>query len=78
MLKVCLLLWIPNADLALGRIRQRVAAGGHDVTAQDVRRRLHRSIENFFKVYEPLLDSWMFFDNSETTPRLIAAKKMVN
>lgn len=67
-------LWIPSAELALGRIKDRVASGGHDVPAVDVRRRFRRSIENFLDVYESLLDSWMFFDNSEEKPRLVAEK----
>ena len=67
-------LWIPNASLALGRIKDRVASGGHDVPTTDVRRRFRRSVENFFKIYEPLLDSWMLFDNSEEIPRLVAER----
>lgn len=68
-------LWIPSSQLALVRIKDRVAEGGHDVPAQDVCRRFNRSIDNFFKLYKPLLDSWMLFDNSESIPRLIAQEK---
>ena len=67
-------LWIPSPNLALERIKERVASGGHDVPAADVRRRFRRSVDNFFKVYESRLDSWMLFDNSEQTPRLVAEK----
>ena len=63
-----------SPNLALERIKDRVASGGHDVPAPDVRRRFRRSVENFVKVYEPLFDSWMFFDNSEEIPRLVAEK----
>ena len=52
-----------------------MAEGGHDVPAQDVRRRFGRSACNFFKFYKPLLRSWMLFDNSESKPRLIAEEK---
>jgi len=68
-------LWIPSAELALSRIKDRVAEGGHDVPSQDVRRRFGRSIYNFFKFYRPLLHSWMLFDNSESKPKLIAEEK---
>ena len=51
-----------------------MASGGHDVPAVDVRRRFRRSIENFFKVYEPLLDTWMLYDNSGSEPLLVAEK----
>ena len=68
-------LWIPSASLALERIKDRVAGGGHDVPAEDVRRRFRRSVDNFFKAYESLLDSWMLFDNSDETPYLVAEKE---
>lgn len=68
-------LWIPNADLAISRIRSRVAQGGHDVPAQDVLRRFRRSISNFFKLYQSLADSWMLFDNAGAIPVLIAERK---
>jgi len=68
-------LWIPNSNLALERIKGRVESGGHDVPAVDVRRRFHRSIENFFKVYRPLVDAWMLFDNSGEKHNLVAQKR---
>lgn len=68
-------LWIPSTELALARIKDRVLEGGHDVPANDVRRRFARSIHNFFQFYRPLLDSWMLFDNSGLVPKLIAEEK---
>jgi predicted ABC-type ATPase len=68
-------LWIPSAELAIARIKDRIFDGGHNVPAIDVRRRFKRGIINFFEIYEPLLDSWMLFDNSKTRPFLIAKRK---
>lgn len=68
-------LWIPNVEIALKRIKERVADGGHDVPVQDVRRRFYRGLYNLFKIYNPLLDTWMLFDNSSITPMLIAEEK---
>ena len=68
-------LWIPSPELALARIRDRVASGGHDVPAEDVRRRFHRGIQNLFGLYRPLLDSWMLFNNEGRTPKLIVKEK---
>lgn len=68
-------LWIPSPELAIARIKDRVADGGHSVPAEDVRRRFTRSICNFFNLYEPLLDSWTLFDNSEAKPILIARRR---
>ena len=68
-------LWVPSAELSLARIKERVSGGGHDIPAADVRRRFPRSIRNFFRVYQPLLDSWTLLDNSTETPRLIAREE---
>ena len=69
-------LWVPSAQLSITRIKERVKEGGHHVPSDDVRRRYKRSIVNFFDLYESLVDSWMFFDNSLTTPQLIAKKQL--
>jgi predicted ABC-type ATPase len=65
-------LWVPSPELAIARIRDRVAEGGHNVPSQDVKRRFARGIPNFFKLYQPLLASWMLFDNSGAKPVLIS------
>ncbi len=67
-------LWIPSPELAIARIKDRVAEGGHNIPAEDVRRRFARGIYNFFNLYEPLVDSWMLFDNSKARPVLIAKR----
>jgi predicted ABC-type ATPase len=68
-------LWIPSAELAIARIKDRVAEGGHYIPAEDVRRRFARGLINFFTLYEPLVDSWMLFDNSKIKPILIAKRR---
>jgi len=68
-------LWIPGADLALSRIKTRVAQGGHDVPVRDVLRRFDRSIRNFFNLYQPFIDSWILFNNAGPIPILIAERK---
>lgn len=67
-------LWVPDPNLSLARIHERVALGGHNVPKADVLRRFERSISNFLNVYEPALDAWDLFDNSASHPRLIAKK----
>jgi predicted ABC-type ATPase len=68
-------LWMPDPRLALARIRERVVEGGHDVPAEDVRRRFARGLWNFLHLYGPLMDSWMLFDNSGLRPVLVSKKK---
>jgi predicted ABC-type ATPase len=65
-------LWLSGPDLAMTRIRDRVRVGGHDVPAEVVRRRFKRGIDNLFRLYLPLLDSWLIFDNSGKGPKMVA------
>jgi predicted ABC-type ATPase len=59
----------------VSRIKSRVAQGGHDVPLTDILRRFDRSISNFLRLYQPVIDSWMLFDNAGPVPVLIAEKK---
>ncbi|MDD5090663.1 MAG: zeta toxin family protein [Candidatus Wallbacteria bacterium] len=65
-------LWISSPELALKRVADRVRRGGHDIPEKDLRRRYHRGISNFFKVYLELCDTAVVFDNSGSNPRMIA------
>lgn len=68
-------LWIPDVRISLARIKERVADGGHDVPAADVRRRFGRCLKNFFRLYRPILSTWMIFDNSGARPSPVAVEK---
>lgn len=65
-------LWLPSVEMALARVRDRVLAGGHSVPEEVVRRRFSRGLANLFKLYAPLLDSWLVFDNAGEQPRIVA------
>jgi predicted ABC-type ATPase len=62
---------IPTVDLALARIRARVAQGGHNVPEAVVRRRFRRGIRNFEQIYQSLVNSWVMYDNSGPVPKLV-------
>jgi predicted ABC-type ATPase len=64
-------LWLPHVNLAMERIVDRVAQGGHDVAEADVRRRFARTLANVRTEYGPLADVLYFFDNSGATPQLV-------
>lgn len=61
-------LWIPSAEFSRQRVRQRVADGGHTISDADIARRFPRTISNFIRVFSPLCDEVMCYDNSETDP----------
>jgi len=65
-------LWISDVKLSLARVANRVKIGGHGVPEKVVKRRFHRGLKNFFKLYRPILDSWMLFDNSGNVPLKVA------
>lgn len=64
-------LWVPKVELALARIKERVAKGGHHVPAQDVKRRFAKSFDHFVRLYRPLADYWSIIDNAAISPRFI-------
>jgi predicted ABC-type ATPase len=65
-------LWLPNADLAVVRVANRVRQGGHAVPEADVRRRFGSGLRNFFRLYLPCCDAWWLYDASGLPPVLIA------
>jgi predicted ABC-type ATPase len=68
-------LWVPSAELALSRVRDRVLRGGHNIPEAIVRRRFERSIRNFLGEYRLLADRWILFDNSGAEPRVMATAR---
>ncbi len=69
-----LFLWLPSADFAVQRIRDRVRLGGHAVPEDTIRRRYRAGLRNFFRIYRPLAANWQVYDNSGGySPRLIAS-----
>jgi predicted ABC-type ATPase len=64
-------LWIPSADLALARIRDRVESGGHDIPEADVKRRYARTLRNLLLSYRTEVNSLHLFDNSGEIPELV-------
>ena len=59
---------LPSVDIAIERVKLRVAQGGHDVSEKDIKHRFDRSWINFEKIYKPLVDSWIVFDTSGKEP----------
>jgi predicted ABC-type ATPase len=64
--------WLNTPDLAVERVKNRVAAGGHNVNEPTVRRRYRTGILNLFTLYMPICDYWMITDNSLSPMEVIA------
>lgn len=63
---------LPNAEMAIARVKMRVAQGGHNVRSTVVRRRFDSGLHNFQDVYLNLVDKWEWYDNSGDVPKLIS------
>ena len=59
---------LPSVDIAIRRVRQRVAQGGHNVSEPIIRRRYDRGWTNFEQTYRNLADSWQLYDASRWPP----------
>jgi predicted ABC-type ATPase len=64
--------WLNTPDLAVERVKMRVAAGGHNIAESTIRRRYVSGIRNLFELYLPTSDYWMITDNSMSPMEVIA------
>lgn len=64
-------LLLPNAAMAITRVRERVRKGGHHVPAMDIRRRFRRSRQNL-PAYAGISDKWAVWNNETSPPALLA------
>ena len=67
-----LFFWLKSPELAERRVQDRIASGGHAIPVDVIHRRYERGLSNFFQLYLPIIDSWMFIDNSGDTYEIIA------
>ena len=67
-----LFFWLDSVELAIERVKTRVAEGGHDIPAKVIKRRYFSGIKNLFDLYIPICDYWMITNNSNPNLELIA------
>jgi predicted ABC-type ATPase len=66
-----LFLRLPSADMAVERVAERVRQGGHDIPEATIRRRFESGLRLFYRLYLPLVDQWVIYDNAGDEPQLI-------
>jgi predicted ABC-type ATPase len=67
-----LFFWLKSPQQAIERVAERVAKGGHDIPEDIIVRRYWEGLDNLFKIYMPIVDTWILVNNSET-PRSVVA-----
>ncbi len=65
---------LPSPEIAIERVRQRVAMGGHHVPDDIIRRRFHASWHNFQSIYRDVVDQWEIREGSER-PHMIEEQR---
>lgn len=71
-----LFLYLNSKDLAIQRVQTRVKDGGHSIPDDTIKRRYNRGLSNFFNLYLPVIDEWIFINNSGDHYQLIAEKSL--
>ena len=74
---ILIFFWLPSPEMAVERVARRVSEGGHNIPKDVIYRRYCAGLQNFFTIFAPIVDSWMFYDN-ETTAKLIANNREVS
>jgi len=64
--------WLNTPDLAVNRVKARVAAGGHNIAEDVIRRRYVMGLRYFFNEYSHVCDRWILADNSKTPFTVVA------
>lgn len=64
--------WLRTPEMAIERVKARVAAGGHNIPEDTIVRRYHVGIDYFFHQYAPICERWILADNSQIPFRVIA------
>ncbi|MDQ3814314.1 MAG: zeta toxin family protein [Armatimonadota bacterium] len=67
-----LYIWLPNVEMAIARVADRVRSGGHSIPEETIRRRYEAGRKNFVSLYMPIAETWTAYDNSADELVLIA------
>lgn len=57
-----LFFWLPNPEMAIERVKSRVANGGHSIPTDVITRRYYRGAINLVNIYSQLADNWFVLD----------------
>jgi predicted ABC-type ATPase len=64
---------LDSAEDAIARARKRVAAGGHGIPEDVIRRRFGKSANYFETIYRPVVDEWYIWASQEGSFALVGS-----
>jgi predicted ABC-type ATPase len=62
---------LTSVEASIQRVAKRVAAGGHGIVDEVIRRRFGKSIDYFEGIYKSIVDEWHLWDSLENEFRLV-------
>lgn len=71
---ILIFFWLNSPQLAKDRVATRVHEGGHNIPEDVIERRYYNGIRNLFKIYLPIVDRAIIFDNSKGKQEILAEK----
>ena len=66
---------VESEQISIARVAKRVLEGGHDIPEETIKRRYKKSMSLGLGEYRALADFWYFFDNSNSSAKLVAARE---
>lgn len=69
---ILLFFWLKSPEQAIERVAERVAKGGHGIPQNIIIRRYWEGLDNLFKIYMPIVDTWVLVNNGEMPRSIIA------
>lgn len=64
--------WLNSPALAIERVKQQVASGGHHIPEDVIKRRYQKGLSNLLNLFIPAVNYWTIVDNSHEPYKIIA------
>jgi predicted ABC-type ATPase len=64
---------LDSVEESVARVRKRVAAGGHGIPEDTIRRRFGKSANYFETIYQPAVDEWYIWSSQEGSFTLVGS-----
>lgn len=75
---ILLFFWLSSPEMAVMRVAQRVASGGHNIPKDVIHRRYWAGLRNLFEIFVPIVDLWSLYDNNEGAQAIVKDCVIIN
>lgn len=75
---VLIFFWLSSPEMAIERVAKRVSEGGHNIDSETIVRRYWLGLQNFFKIFAPIVDLWFFYENIDDTIIIASNERVVD